>query len=47
MEMLGLTGTSAMATLFFNEPEWERNGDKHRRLSQDVFLLLSHQQHVG
>lgn len=47
MEMLGLTGTPAMATLFFNKPECERKREKHRLLSPDVFLLLSYQQHLG
>lgn len=47
MKMLGLTGTSAMATLFFNKPECECERDKHRRLSHDVFFLLSYQQHLG
>lgn len=47
MEMLGLTGTPAMATLFFNKPECERKREKRRLLSPDVFLLLSYQQHLG
>lgn len=37
----------AMATLFYNKPECERKREGHRRPSHDVFLLLSHHQHLG
>lgn len=41
MEMLGLTRTPAMATLFLNKPECGMYEGKHRLLSPDVFLWLS------
>lgn len=47
MVMLGLSGTQPWQHCFLISQDGNVRGKKHRRLSHDVFLLLSYQQYLG